>query len=447
MIHSWTFRQRRLNGLLWLAIGLFIFGILVKISWLYRPINLYTNQAAFDTFYYHVPQINEFITHGLSEKYHNFVSMTPGLHIAYAYIARSLNLGEFDYQSPTLFAIHSVWMVLYLALNVGIVHSVCLRNEASMIIAIPLLASSYAVFSWIWPTTDLPAADLYLTAVFLEFQTWPSDRARMLIYAALGVVGILIRQQYVFLAGVPAGIIVIEAILSRRLPELRRLAFYLLPLIPSILILGFLIHIWGGLVPPDQAYHFAPLSAPIALAHILGFTGLIGAPFALSLWRLLRQTEINPSAAIITAVIIAVFAVAILPLNASVSDGRYGSMLWTIEDHLHSNSVRLLYLFSAISLGTAIWFAVITICVRLQYAPPTLVIFGLYWLTLLVEERCFQRYIEEPILLTLSVFILLLARLPKFERIVWIIWFGLYGVVWWGKLLVNVGGLGQRWPA
>jgi hypothetical protein len=73
--------------------------------------------------------------------------------------------------------------------------------------------------------------------------------------------------------------------------------------------------------------------------------------------------------------------------------------------------------------------------------------FGLYWLTLLVQERCFQRYIEEPILLILSVFISLLARLAKFEQTVWVIWFGLYGVVSWGKLLVNVGDLGQRWPA
>ena len=224
--------------------------------------------------------------------------MTPGLHIAYAYIARFLNLGEFDYQSPILFAIHSVWMVLYLALNVGIVHSVCLRNEASMIIAIPMLASSYAVFSWIWPTTDLPAADLYLTAVFLEFQTWPSDvlaRRSMLrlewsvsSFGTIRFFGWGSGRHYRYDRGHP----------ERRLPELRRLAFCLLPLIRPPWILGFLIHIWGGLVPPDQAYHFAPLSAPIALAHILGFTGLIWRTFRPQPWRFaankLKSTRARP---------------------------------------------------------------------------------------------------------------------------------------------------------
>jgi hypothetical protein len=72
------------------------------------------------------------------------------------------------------------------------------------------------------------------------------------------------------------------------------------------------------------------------------------------------------------------------------------------------------------------------------------VIFLLYAITLLVQEFCFQRYVEEPILLTLAVFILLQGRLPRVEQGIWVAAFGLFGIISWSKLLFNVGGFGMQ---
>ncbi len=442
---TWIHPQRHFKTLLLIITGLFAFGVCVKLSWIDRQISFEANQAAFDAYYYHVPQINEFISHGFSANYHNFVAMTPGLHLLYAGMAQLIGLSDLDYRSGTLFAIHSIWMLLYLGLNLTIILNVLKRNEHALIITLPLLASSYPAFSWIWPTTDLPATVLYLIAINLEFYTWKSNTPRLIMYALLGAAGVFIRQHYAFLAGIPAGMLVIEALLRRdwRL-DLRHLAISITPIVPSLVILAYFVSIWGGPVPPDQAFHFAPLSAPVSLVHVLGFTGLIGAPFAWSLVRLVRRDDICLSCMLLLSAVVAGAAITLLPLEPNVLEGRFGSMLWTIETRLPSQALHLGYLFAAIWLGTAIWIAVAAICWKQRYATPAVMIFALYVVTLLVQEYCFQRYIEEPILLTLAVFILLQSRLPRFEHGLWAVCFGLYGVISWGKMLVNVGGLGLQ---
>jgi hypothetical protein len=441
-----------------LATVVFALGVAVKVSWLNRAVDMDGNQAAFDAFYYHVPQINEFITHGFRATYTNFVAMTPGLHLLYAYLARSFGITSFTYDSGLLFAIHSLWMIAYLALNVFIIRKIYERNKAGSIMVLPLLASAYPIYSWVWPTTDLPATVLYLTAIAIEFGN-RREASRLALYAVLGAAGVLLRQHYGFLAAVPAGILVANAIVQRSRLDLTRLLVYLLPVIPALAILGYFVSIWHGLVPPDQAYHFAPFSEPVSLAHVLGFTGLLGFPFAISLWRLLTRpaapTLQSPGGRIlpadnrmairilIAAVICGLVAVVTLPLNPSVESGRYGSMLWTIEEKLPSQLMRDMYLWAVISLGAAIWLAVATLCWRRREVIPTVVLFAMYAGTLLVQEFCFQRYVEEPMLLTLAVFIVWQTRLPKVETAVWGVCFGGYMLIGWIKLFQGFGGLGH----
>ncbi len=446
----------RLLGLF--ATLIFVLGVAVKLSWLNRAVDMDGNQAAFDAFYYHVPQINEFITNGFRTNYTNFVAMTPGLHVLYAYLARGLGITSFAYDSGLLFAIHSLWMIAYLALNVFIMRKVYERHSAGLIMVLPVLASSYPIYSWVWPTTDLPATVLYLAAIAIEFRTW-RETSRLILYAVLGAIGVLLRQHYGFLAAVPAGIMVANAIVQRQPIDYKRVLVYLLPVIPALLILGYFVSIWHGLVPPDQAYHFAPFSEPVSLAHVLGFTGLLAFPFVVSLWRLLGQSATpvrsaadSPLAAgdvrtatriLLAAAVTGLVAVALLPLNPSVEAGRYGSLLWTIEGKLASQLARDIYLWAAISLGTAIWLAVATVCWRRREAIPTIVLFAMFVGTLLVQEFCFQRYLEEPLLLTLAVFIVWQARLPKLETWIWGTCFGAYTLLGWVKLFQGFGGMGH----
>ncbi len=430
----------RMLGLI--AVLIFAMGVAVKLSWLNRAIDLKANQAAWDAFYYHVPQINEFITNGFRPDYSNFVAMTPGLHLLYAYLARGFGITSFAYDSGLLFAVHSLWMVAYLALNMFIIGKVYQRNNAGLIIVLPMLASAYPVYSWVWPTTDLPATVLYLTAIAIEFRTW-REINRLAAYAVLGVAGVLLRQHYGFLAAVPAGILVANAIIHRTRLDPVKLLVYLLPVVPALAVLAYFVSIWHGLVPPDQAYHFAPFSEPVSLAHVLGFTGLVGLPFAVSLWRLLAGNNRTPIRILVAAIVCGLVAVVALPLDPSVAAGRYGSMLWTIEGKIPSQLLRDVFLWGAISLGAAIWMAVATLCWRQRDVIPTVVVYTMYAGTLLVQEFCFQRYVEEPILLTLAIFIVWQTRLPKAESILWGICFGGYMLLGWGKLFQGVGGFGQ----
>jgi hypothetical protein len=428
---------------------LFLLGIAVKIFWYHHSINLEANQAAWDAYYYHVPQINEFIAHGFRGHYQNFVAMTPGLHMLYAAIGIALGVKEFAYDSSLLFAIHSVWMVAYIGLNLAIIHKMYQRNDTALVMVLPLLASSYPIYSWVWPTTDLPATDLYLAAIVIEFHAWRpawrSQAARLAIYAVLGAVGVMIRQHYGFLAAIPAGILIAEFLVRReRRLDPMRLLVYLSPVLPALAVLGYFIALWGGPVPPDQAFHYAPFGAPIALAHVLGFTGLIGFPFAVSLWRLLRENRIRPVWILISAIAVGLAAAAFLPLEPNVAAGRFGSLLWTIEGRIPFLAGRFVFLAGAIGFGAAIWLAVAALCVRRQQAIPTVVLFAMYTGTLLVQEYCFQRYVEEPILLTLAVFILWQARLPRAETGLWGICFGAYMIVSWAKLFVGFGGWGPH---
>jgi len=437
----------------------FVLGTVAKLSWQNRTVDLHGNQAAWDAFYYHVPQINEFIAHGFRSDYTNYIAMTPGLHLLYTYLARLLGISSFAYDSGVLFSIHSIWMIAYLALNVVIIRKVAERTDGAFILVLPLLASAYPAYSWIWPTTDLPATVLYLSAIAIEFRAW-RESTRLVVYALIGAVGVLLRQHYGFLAAVPAGILLADCLMRNRPLDLRQLLIYLLPAIPGLMILAYFVAIWHGLVPPDQAYHFAPFSEPVSLAHVLGFTGLIALPFAVSLWRLLLNSPAAPhpsqttfsaadprrSVGIITvaAVLVGLIAVAFLPLAPSVEAGRYGSMLWTIEGKLSSQLARDIFLWGAITLGTAIWLAVATLCWRRREVTPTVVLFAMYVGTLLVQEFCFQRYVEEPILLTLGVFILWQARLPRIEAVLWSVCFGAYAMFGWAKLFVGFGGFGGQ---
>lgn len=430
----------RMLGLI--AVLIFAMGVAVKLSWLNRAIDLKANQAAWDAFYYHVPQINEFITNGFRPDYSNFVAMTPGLHLLYAYLARGFGITSFAYDSGLLFAVHSLWMVAYLALNMFIIGKVYQRNNAGLIIVLPMLASAYPVYSWVWPTTDLPATVLYLTAIAIEFRTW-REINRLTAYAVLGAAGVLLRQHYGFLAAVPAGILVANAIIHRTRLDPVKLLVYLLPVVPALAVLAYFVSIWHGLVPPDQAYHFAPFSEPVSLAHVLGFTGLVGLPFAVSLWRLLAGNNRTPIRILVAAIVCGLVAVVALPLDPSVAAGRYGSMLWTIEGKIPSQLLRDVFLWGAISLGAAIWMAVATLCWRQRDVIPTVVVYTMYAGTLLVQEFCFQRYVEEPILLTLAIFIVWQTRLPKAESVLWGICFGGYMLLGWGKLFQGVGGFGQ----
>jgi hypothetical protein len=445
------------------ALLIFALGVAVKLSWLHRTVDTDANQAAFDALFYHTPQINEFINHGFSSDYANFVAMTPGLHILYAYLARALGITAFTYDSFVLFGIHSLWMVAYLALNVFIIRRVHERHKAGLIIALPVLASSYPIYSWIWPTTDLPATVLYLAAIVVEFYGL-RQTPRLIFYALLGAVGVLLRQHYGFLAAVPAGILVMDAIVKRSRLDIRRMFIYLIPVIPALLILGYFVSIWHGLVPPDQAYHFAPFSEPVSLAHVLGFSGLLCFPFAISLWRLLMTSPTSARQGLavygldrhgfagdprtgvrilIIAVLFGLIAVAVLPLDPSVETGRYGSIFWTIEGKLPSQFLRDVYLWAAISFGTAIWLAVATLCWRRREVIPTVVLFTMFVGTLLVQEFCFQRYLEEPLLLTLAVFIAWQARLPKLETWIWGVCFGAFTLLGWVKLFQGFGGMGH----
>ena len=187
-------------------------------------------------------------------------------------------------------------------------------------------------------------------------------------------------------------------------------------------------------------------------------------PFVISLWRLLvtsptsarqgyavyapdRHSLAGDSRTVgrilVASVICGLAAVALLPLNPSVEAGRYGSICGPSKASCHPSCFGTYIYGPRYRSDSAIWLAVATVCWRRREVIPTVVLFTMFVGTLLVQEFCFQRYLEEPMLLTLAVFIAWQTRLPKLETWIWGVCFGAYTLLGWVKLFQGFGGMGH----
>ena len=427
---------------------IFIFiGFSSKIIWFDKLKDLRTNEAAWDDFYFHMPQINYFLANGFNNGYHSFVAMIPGMHLLYAGLAFLFGVSHLDYQNNLIFALHSFWVVLYISCALYIAYRLSEINSVRPIVFIvPLLCSSYPVYSWIWPTTDLPMTVLFFAISFIEIRITKSKELKIIHYSILSAVGVLVRQSFIFIAFVPLTVLIVNLIQYRKNPQVylpMQALISFLPICVSLPILIYFVVIWNGVVPPGFERHTGSISeAGVVLAHVLAFSGVLGAPYTICLMRLLRWKTLTLLGLFLVALVAAIASTTYLPLDPNPVDGRYGSIIWTIEAKLPGEHIRHFFMFAVIALGTWIWISAWCVCYREGRTDAVLLAFGLYTLTLMLQKFNFQRYLEIPVILTLTVFVGLHGSLSRWEQRILLVWYGFYALVSLAKLYTGFGSLG-----
>jgi hypothetical protein len=193
---------------------------------------------------------------------------------------------------------------------------------------------------------------------------------------------------------------------------------------------------WGNLLPPGGEILQASGINLVAEIHMIALTGLIGWPFALSTLRLLNTSRYGWLPVAIGAVAATLACLLLVPLSYSQADGRWASLVWSIETRL--GSLGPLYMAGVLVIGFWIWGGILTISLRERRVGPEIVLFLLFMVGFLVQSSSWQRYIEVELLVTLGCFFVSRWTPWKIEVVVVMAWFVSYAVLSMSKLLFAV---------
>lgn len=227
---------------------------------------------------------------------------------------------------------------------------------AGGLLVLPVLLSSYVLGGAIWLTTDNAALLLVLLAMAGGlFPAGPRTLAAAGLAAGLAV---STRQIHAWTAIVPmTGLL--TAVAADRWPRAwdgvrpwsrwtpaERVAVAAGAAFP-LAVLGLLVSLWGGLVPPSLAdYHQKGLrwAQPVLTAALVGGFGVFFAPVLVTPGRLAARGPLL--AAAITAI-----AAAIPPTAYAPDAGRWGGAVWELARRLPAPADRSLVFIAAAGVG------------------------------------------------------------------------------------------------
>lgn len=175
----------------WLAAILFAVAV-VSVKPFVAPLGW----AAFDAREYHFAVINYFVAHGFDFGFPPVLAMFPGMHAIFAGTARVLGLGELAFDGWPAFAMQSVVAALYIAALCRLWLVATAGRPGAAALLPPLFCSSYPVYSWLWPTTDLGADACYGALLLIALRPGLPDLRRAAAFAALTVLATVFRQIY-----------------------------------------------------------------------------------------------------------------------------------------------------------------------------------------------------------------------------------------------------------
>jgi hypothetical protein len=264
--------------------------------------------------------------------------------------------------------------------------------------------SPYTLNPSIWLATD-NLATLFVLAAFaaaLPLAVGRDPRSAVAGAAAsiLAVAATFVRQIMAYAAAFPGAAIVARACAERRLPRATTLFAAGVALVPSLALVGALVWLWGGLVPPSfQQYHGAggnpatPIYA-LALVGIWGLAAFLGVP------GFLREL-FTPRIALVA--LLAGAACCLVPSNYVVHV-RFGGVLWTIASKFPVVMERSLFLVPLAALGAAaigaylrLWSRTHDTTARGLGAYALLALFGGV-AAQTANSQCFERYLQPPVL-------------------------------------------------
>jgi hypothetical protein len=117
------------------------------------------------------------------------------MHVYFAAVGKLFGISHLAYNGATAFLIQTSWGLMFLYAVYRLLTAVCLDRVQVVIAALMAFSSSYTLFSWLWPTTELGAMTCFaVMLVVLVTKSGYSSQQRSLFSLAT-IVAVLIRQN------------------------------------------------------------------------------------------------------------------------------------------------------------------------------------------------------------------------------------------------------------
>jgi hypothetical protein len=270
----------------------------------------------------------------------------------------------------------------------------------AILLALPLLLSPYFLKASAWIVTDNPA--LLVMSLTLAGCLRLQSNSQFWISPLLTALAVWIRQMYAWLV-IPVSLAYI--LNNTEKTTLHKVKGVFFVCLPSLLILAWLVHAWGGLVPPAwregaQAFSFASTLYAVSLM-IFTFGPVV----------FIDGSTKKPDDYIWLAIagLIGVLMAVMIRSDYSMEQGRWGGLFWTMAERGPAFYGRPLIFLILAPLGCLILMRIFLISVRASSKESLVLFCGMAcWLTSFLPNRqIFHRYFE-PALFIFGIFIFLI---------------------------------------
>jgi hypothetical protein len=347
-----------------------------------------------DEAYHHLPVIETFAAQFPTPVLSDYLSATtPGYHL---FLAAFLWMGFGEG------ALHLVNVLIGAAVVAIFAYGVGKRAglATGALVGSVLALSPYMLSGSVWLMTDnagLLFVVLAAEATLRLLERSPDRPTRGWFGVALvALAGACVRQIVVFASGFVGALMVSSAVAERRLPTAREIAESVLALVPSVLLVAFLLWLWGGLVPPAYLDYHGSGGNPVTPVYALAVVGFWGFPIFFAVpgfWRALLERA---------SLTVAACALPLLFLvdSSFVKHVRWGGVIWTASKFFPTVADR-----SSLVVGLAL-VGVLSVAAMLRVAwrsPSTAVRAGTLCCALMflgsvvaqmANQQCFERYLQ-----------------------------------------------------
>ncbi len=276
----------------------------------------------------------------------------------------------------------------------------------------PLLCSPYFLSGSIWLTTDVPAIGFVTLALGSLLFVEPSSAQRMRsgIFSALAI---LVRQPTVWL--------IAPIFLSGLIGRQRRMwdrsrnewLCFLCSIALPLIVLGWLIALWGGIMPPAyRTLHNA--GANLAMpAFALSLLALWGLPWTIASGALSIFRSASEMRWMILGAVLGILCATLTPTTFDQSAGRWAGPLWGVVALAPSIGQRSVIFLILAPIGGIFLAAILRSAVRnaQTYGAAVLGVSCAAMLgALTVNTQCWERYVDLPMLALLPLMVVLGLR-------------------------------------
>lgn len=349
---------------------------------------------------YHLPVIQTMAAQWPHVDLVNYKSATaPGYHVLLAVICRYVT------SDVQVLRVLSSLFGLGLVISVHFFAGLRLTGWKALACTAPLMCSSYVLSGAMWLTTDNAAWMLVALALGSAVMV-PATSGRIIGGSILTTLAVFVRQIHIWLIA-PIGL---ASMLRLRNPSSNRPAIIasLLTLALPVILLGILVMLWHGLVPPGNAEINRLHSRGINLTAVpmtLALFGAFGMFFIGSFGRLDLRGFFGEWRTWLIASLALVFSLAVPTAYSPVQeDGRWGGAIWLVIQKLPAMGDRSMIVPPLAVLGALMLFHGWRSAVAVGNAThASLLLLGvLCWLAAQsMNSQVWQRYLEPMILITL----------------------------------------------